>query len=153
MTTDSGATAYGSGRTEPGAGSFAGSRTDVSQQSLGELVSNLSETTTRLMRQEVALAKAETRQELAVAGRGVGMLAGAGALGLVALIMLSMALVDWLSNAIDPGWAYLLVFALWVVVAAILASAGRRALKQVNPVPERTAETIREIPEAVRGRS
>ncbi|HEX6888410.1 MAG TPA: phage holin family protein [Candidatus Nanopelagicales bacterium] len=141
MTTDSGATAY------------SGGRSDVTQQSLGELVSNISETTTRLLRQEVALAKAETKQELVVAGRGVGMLAGAGALGLVALIMLSMALVDWLSDAMDPGWAYLLVFALWVVVAAVLASAGRKALKQVNPVPERTAETLREIPEAVRGRS
>jgi hypothetical protein len=128
-------------------------RVDVSEASLGELVGNLSESTTKLLRQEVALARAETKQELAVAGRGAGMLAGAGVAALLALIMLSLAAVDLLSNWMDPGWAYLLVFAVWAVIGAILAAQGRKALKQVNPVPERTQETIREIPDAVRGRS
>ncbi len=128
-------------------------RIDVSEASIGELVGNLSESTTKLLRQEVALAKAETKQELAVAGRGVGMLAGAGVAALLALIMLSMAAADLLSSWMDPTWAYLIVFAIWAIVGTVLAVQGRKAIKQVNPVPERTQETIREIPDAVRGRS
>lgn len=128
-------------------------RVDVSQASLGELVGNLSESTTKLLRQEVALARAETKQELAVAGRGAGMLAAAGVAALLALIMLSMAAVDVLISWMDPTWAYLIVFAVWAVIGAVLAAQGRKQLKQVNPVPERTQESIREIPDAVRGRS
>jgi hypothetical protein len=128
-------------------------RLDVSEASIGELVSNLSESTTKLLRQEVALARAETKQEIATAGRGAGMLAGAGVAALLALIMLSMAAVDLLSTWMDPTWAYLIVFAVWAIVGAVLAAQGRKALKQVHPVPERTQETIREIPDAVRGRS
>jgi membrane protein implicated in regulation of membrane protease activity len=81
------------------------------------------------------------------------MLAAAGVAALLALIMLSMAAVDLLSSWMDPAWAYLIVFAVWAVIGAVLAAQGRKQLKQVNPVPERTQETIREIPDAVRGRS
>lgn len=121
-------------------------------QSLAEIVGSLGEDTTRLLRQEVALAKAEVRQEMGVAGRGVAKLAVAGAAGLLALILLSFALARGLSEWMDIGWAYALVGVLWAVVAGVLASSGRATLAQVNPVPERTAETIRETPQVMRGR-
>ena len=121
------------------------------RDSLGDLVGGLSETLSRLMRQEVALAKAETRQEVASAGRGVGMIAGAGVFGLVALIVLSLAIAQWLAHSMDLGWAYLIVGAAWVLVGAVLFLVGRRTLREVSPMPERTAETVREIPQAMRG--
>ena len=127
-------------------------RADVANQSVGELVANLSETTTRLLRQEVALAKTETRAEVQTAGRAVGTLAVAGGLALVALIMLSLAAARGLSEYVDLGWAYVIVGAAWIVLAGILYSAGRSTLHQVNPVPERTKDTLIEIPNAVRGR-
>ena len=127
-------------------------RGDLSDQSLGELVSNLSETTTRLLRQEVALAKTETRTEVQTAGKAVGTLAVAGGVALVALILFSFGAAQGLSEYMDLGWAYTLVGAIWVVVAGLLYSAGRKALKEVDPVPERTIDSLREIPDAVRGR-
>jgi hypothetical protein len=127
-------------------------RADVANQSVGELVAQLSETTTRLLRQEVALAKTETRAEVQAAGRAIGTLAVAGGLALVALIMLSLASARGLSEYMDLGWAYVIVGVVWVVVAAILYSAGRNTLRDVNPVPERTKDTLLEIPNAVRGR-
>lgn len=127
-------------------------RVDVSQASVAELVGNLSESTTKLLRQEVALAKAETRQEVAQAGRGVGMLAAGGVAALLSLMMLSFFLVEVLRRSIDERWAYLVVFAIWAVLAAALAASGRTQMKKVNPVPERTQETLREIPDAMRGR-
>jgi hypothetical protein len=127
-------------------------RSDVSDQSLGELVSNLSQTTTRLLRQEVALARSETRTEVRAAGRGVGTLAVAGGVALVALVLFSLGAARGLSEYMDLGWAYVLVGAIWVIVAGLLYAAGRETLKDVTPVAERTQESLREIPDAVRGR-
>lgn len=126
--------------------------TDVSNQSVGELVANLSETTTRLLRHEVALAKTETRIEMQATGRAISTLAISAGFALVALTMLSLAGARWLSEYMDLGWAYLIVGALWTVAAGILYSKGRSALREVNPVPERTMNTLTEIPNAVRGR-
>lgn len=127
-------------------------RADVASQSLGELVADLSETTTRLLRQEVALARTETRTEVQAAGRAIGTLAVAGGLALVALILLSLAASRGLSEYMDPAWAYVIVGGIWVVLAGILYSAGRKTLAELNPVPERTKDTLMEIPDAVRGR-
>ena len=121
------------------------------RQPLGEIVAGLTEDLSKLMRQEVALAKAETKQEVSSAMRGVGMIAGAGVFALVALILLSLAISQWLAEYMDLGWAYLIVTVAWVVVAAVLAATGRRVLRDVSPMPERTAETVREIPQAMRG--
>lgn len=121
-------------------------------QSLADILGSLGEDTTRLLRQEVALAKAEVRQQVAVAGRGAAQLAVAGIAALLALILLSFAAARGLSEWMDIGWAYTLIGVLWAVVAAVLAVSGRSTLAQVSPVPERTAETIRETPQVVRGR-
>jgi hypothetical protein len=52
----------------------------------------------------------------------------------------------------DQGWAALIVAAVWAVVGAVLYASGRRRLSAVHPTPERTAQTLREIPDAIRGR-
>lgn len=121
------------------------------RQPLGELVSGLSETLSRLMRQEVALAKAETKQELSAAGKGAGMMAGAGVFVLISLILLSLAISQWLAHSMDLAWAYAIVCAVWAVVAALLFAVGRRMVREVSPMPERTVETVREIPQAMKG--
>ena len=83
---------------------------------------------------------------------GAGMLAAAGVLSLIILGLASMAGAQWLANEMALEWAYLTVAAIWLVIAVILALVGRSKLRTINPVPERTAETLREIPDAVRGR-
>jgi hypothetical protein len=141
----------------PAAGSYSAGTTttttaaDPTQQSVGDLVGQLSEDASRLVRQELALAKVEVRKEAITAGKGAGLLAAAGMVGLVVLILLSLAAARALSEVMDLGWAYLIVGVVWAIVAAVLAAAGRKLLKQANPTPERTMSTVREIPDTLKG--
>jgi nitrate/nitrite transporter NarK len=97
-----------------------------------------------LMRQELELAKAEVKQEATKSGKAVGMLAGAGVAGHFVLLFLSLALAWAIGNAIGYGWAFLVVAVLWAIVGAVLYGRGRKQLREVNPKPERTIETLKE---------
>lgn len=134
-------------------GGVPSAATDPTDASLGDLVGRLTENYSRLMRQEVALARTEIRQEAVTAGKGAGMLAAAGAIGLVVLILLSLALSRALAEVMDLGWAYLVVAVLWSVVAGVLASMGRSMLTRATPTPERTVATVKEIPDTLKGHS
>ncbi|MDQ0827896.1 hypothetical protein QFZ60_004069 [Arthrobacter sp. B2I5] len=113
--------------------------------SLGELLGDVTRDLSTLMRQEVELAKAEAKQSATRAGKGAGMLAGAGVGGHFVLLFLSLALM-WALGAIMPlGWSALIVAVLWAIIAAVLASIGRKELKQIKGMPQ-TGETLSEIP-------
>lgn len=122
---------------------------DVSQRSMGELMGQVTQDLSTLVRQEVALAKSELREETGRAGRAAGMFGGAGVAGLMLVSFLSVALWWGLSNVMDGGWAALIVAAIWAVIAAVLAAAGRARLRQVRGL-SRTAETVKKIPEAMK---
>src|SRR5919107_1023533 len=104
----------------------------------GSLLSDAINQLTRLVRGEVALAKAEVAQNIRSAGLGVGLLVGAVVLIFVALNVLVFALVAALGELIGPGWSALLVGVVLLVVAAILAMRGLNALKPENLTPSRT---------------
>ena len=123
---------------------------DVSERSFGELVGELSGDLSRLVRQEIQLAKVETREDLAKAGRGAGLLGGAGIAGLLTLLFLSLALMFALADVMDVGWAALIIGVVWGVVAAVLAAAGRSGLRQATPPLEQTTETLKEDAQWVR---
>ena len=129
--------------------------TPSADNSFAELVGKQTEDTSRLFRQEVELARAEVKQEAVVAATAAALMAAAGALGAVALILLSFAAVEGLQRLldIDLAWCYLIVGLLWAVIAAVLFAAGRKKLQNVNPKPERTVETVKEIPQALKGQS
>ena len=113
--------------------------------SLGELLGDVTRDLSTLMRQEVELAKAELKQSTSRAGKGAGMLAGAGVSGHFVLLFLSLALM-WALGAIMPlGWSALIVAVIWAIIAAILASVGSKELKQIKGLPQ-TGETLSEIP-------
>jgi hypothetical protein len=116
----------------------------VAETSLGEIIGNISDDLSQLFRQEVALAKAEIRQEAGKAGKAAGMLGGAGFAGYLAVVLLSFAVVFGLSNVMDAGWAALIVAIIWGAIGAVLFVNGRKKLKTVDPVPRRTAETLKE---------
>ena len=120
--------------------------------SIGALISDISGDLSTLMRQEVALAKAEATQSATKAGKAAGFLAGAGVAGHFLLLFLSLALwyalVDLLE--INWGWAFVIVAVLWGIVAAVLASMGRKKLKEVSGL-ERTADTAKRVPDALKG--
>lgn len=120
--------------------------------SIGQLIGDVSRDLSTLMRQELELAKAEIRTEVSKSGKGAGMLGGAGFGGYMVLLFLSLALWAGLSNAMDAGWAGLIVAVIWGVIAAVLASKGRSILRTVHPKPERTVETLQQVPQAFSSR-
>ena len=119
--------------------------------SLGDLLGEVTRDISTLMRQEVELAKAELKQSAARAGKGGGMLAGAGVAGHFVLLFLSLALWYALGELIGLGWSAVVVAVIWAIVAAVLASIGRKELKAVKGMPQ-TAATIQEIPGTLKPR-
>ncbi|MBT2515372.1 phage holin family protein [Arthrobacter sp. ISL-30] len=113
--------------------------------SLGDLLGEVTRDISTLMRQEVELAKVELKQSATRAGKGSGMLAGAGVAGHFVLLFLSFALWYALGLVIGLGWSAVVVAVIWGIIAAILAAVGRRELKAIQGMP-RTAETLQEIP-------
>jgi apolipoprotein N-acyltransferase len=79
------------------------------------------------------------------------MLGAAGFAGYMVLLFASIAAWWGLANLMDQGWAALIVTGIWAVIGAVLFVVGRGQLKQVNPKPERTVETVKEIPDTIKG--
>lgn len=117
--------------------------------SLGDLLGDVTRDISTLMRQEVELAKAEIKQSGTRAGKGAGLLAGAGVAGHFVLLFLSVALWWGLGNLIGHGWSAVVVAVIWAIIAAILASMGRKELKAIKGMPQ-TAETLQEIPSTLK---
>ena len=118
--------------------------TPTSEQSLGELVAHATQDLSQLLRQEVALAKVEIKQEVVSAGKGAGMLGGAGFAGLFALVFLSISAaygISWLG--VPLGCAFFTVGLLYLVAAAVLALGGKKNLSKVGP-PERTLSSVKD---------
>jgi uncharacterized membrane protein YqjE len=120
---------------------------DVSGTSVGELVGQVAKDMSTLVRQELELAKAEVREEAKKAGKGAGMLGGAGLAGYFLLLFLSLTLMWGIGEMFDPDhpWIGALVVAvLWGIAAAVLYSVGRKKMREVNPKPEQTVESVKE---------
>lgn len=137
--------------TPPGSPGSARERPDVENLSVGDLLGNVSRDLSTLMRQEVELAKAELRTEAGKAGKGAGMMAGAGMAAWLCVLFASIAVWWALANVMDEGLAALIVAVLWAVAGAVLYSTGRRTLRAMNPTPERTVDTVKQVPDALKG--
>ncbi|MEO3940835.1 phage holin family protein [Paenarthrobacter nicotinovorans] len=116
---------------------------------LGELLSDLTRDVSTLMRQEVELAKVELKESATKAGKGAGMLAGAAWAGHITVLFLSIALWWALGQLVGLGWSAVIVAVIWGIIAAILAKMGRKELNAIKGMP-RTAETVKEIPPALK---
>ena len=115
------------------------------EESLAELVRQLSEQTTRLAHQEVELAKAELVMKGRRAGVGAGMFGGAGVFGLYALGALVATGILALATAVTAWLAALIVAAVLGAIAGVLALQGKSKVKQATPpVPEQATESVKE---------
>ncbi|MGO4807920.1 phage holin family protein [Arthrobacter sp. 2MCAF15] len=112
---------------------------------LGDLLGEVTRDISTLMRQEVELAKVELKQSATRAGKGAGMLAGAGVAGHFALLFLSLALWWALGTLMGLGWSGVIVAVIWAIAGAVLATSGRKELNTIKGMPQ-TAETLQEIP-------
>jgi hypothetical protein len=123
---------------------------NISNASVGEMIGHVAQDLSLLMRQELELAKAEVKQEISKTGKAAGMLGAAGFAGYMVLLFASIALWWGLANLMDQGWAALVVTGIWAVIGAVLFVIGRDRMKQVNPKPEQTVETVRELPDTLK---
>ncbi len=122
-----------------------GETNELRSHSTGELVKQLSEQTTTLVRKEIDLAKAELSQKGKVAGEGAGMFGGAAVVGLLAAGTLTVVILALLDKAMDLWVAALIVTLVYGAIAAVLASKGKERLKKgMPPAPEQTVETVKE---------
>jgi hypothetical protein len=118
---------------------------ELRDRPVGELLRQLANETTTLVRQELELAKAEMREKARKAGAGFGMWGAAGATGLLALGSLTAFLILALDGAM-PNWlAALIVGLVYAAVAGFLYVRGKRRVEEAgSPVPEQTLETVKE---------
>jgi Flp pilus assembly protein TadB len=118
---------------------------DLRERSIGELIRQLSEQTTRLVHQELELAKAELTQKGRQAGAGVGLFGAAGAIGLLAAAALTTCFILAL-DAVMPAWlAALIVAVVYGIIAFVLVKQGQARMKRTTPpVPWQTIETLKE---------
>ncbi len=132
--------------TEPSTGATrATAPPPPSEPSTGQLVSDLTNQISRLVRDEARLAQAEVTQKAKRLGVGAGLFGGAGLVAFFGLAVLIAAVVLALALVV-PGWlAALIVAAVYGAIAAVLALTGKNKVREAAPaVPEETLETVKE---------
>lgn len=112
--------------------------------SVGELMGLITADLSLLLRQEVALAKTELREEATKAGKGAGLLGAAGYAGHLTLLFGTFALVFAIGAVTGIAWACVIVTALWAAASAGFALTGKRALSDVHGTPRLTLATLKE---------
>ena len=117
---------------------------DARDRGVGELVKDLANQTSTLVRQEIKLAQAEVTERGKTAGKGAGMLAGAAVAALLGLGVLTAVIVIALDGALALWLAALIVTVLWLAIAAVLAQSGKKALQASTPPAPQTVETVKE---------
>jgi VIT1/CCC1 family predicted Fe2+/Mn2+ transporter len=113
-------------------------------ESLAQLLSDLTDDLTTLLRQELQLVRAEMRVEAAKAARASLMLAAAAILALLALFLVAWAASWGLAELMPAGLAFVVVGVLVGIVGAVLGVLGRNRIRAVDPVPRTTAQTLKE---------
>ncbi|MFB6722168.1 phage holin family protein [Kribbella sp. NPDC056345] len=128
-------------------------RSDVVQKEhVGALVSDLTSDVSRLVRDELQLAKAELKDKGKEAGVGIGLFGGAGTIALYGLGALIAAAICGLAVVLPAWLAALIVAVVLFAVAAVAALLGKRHVSQATPpIPQRAVEGVHEDIEALRG--
>jgi uncharacterized membrane protein YqjE len=118
---------------------------DLREHGTGELLKELSDHTTTLVRKEIELAKAELGEKGKKAGQGAGMFGGAGLFGVFAFAALTTAIIAALDSAMELWLAALIVAVVYGAIAAVLALQGRNKVQEAGPpVPEQATESVKE---------
>ena len=122
-----------------------GHQEDLREQPIGELLKQLSQETSTLVKQELDLAKAEMTQKGKQAGLGAGLISGGALLGLGAFGAFTAFLILLLGTFMENWIAALIVTVVYGAIAAFLALRGKNELQEATPAaPEQTVETLKE---------
>lgn len=115
------------------------------ERSLGQLFADFSRQLSTLVRQEIALARAEMTARATSAGRGAAMVGAGGALAYAGLLAIVAAIVLLLVDAgISPWLAALLVGVIVAAIGGALVMSGRSTIQQSDLTPRRTIETLKD---------
>jgi uncharacterized membrane protein YqjE len=120
------------------------------EPTIGKLVVDAQRDISKLISSEIELAKSELKVSVKTGGTGLAMFAAAAFLVLLALVMFSVALaylIHWNGDGLDLHWAFLIVFAFYLLVAGMLVLIGVRKIKQVKAL-ERTMAQVSHNKEA-----
>ncbi|GAB2666246.1 hypothetical protein GCM10009743_48060 [Kribbella swartbergensis] len=121
-----------------------------SEPTVGQLVANASKDLSNLVRSELELAKTELKKTAVAAGTGAGMFGGAAFLGLLAIILLSIAAAYGLNAlGLHPAVSFVIVAVVYLLIAAVLVLLGKRALGRAKG-PQRAIETSKESVEVLK---
>ena len=128
------------------------SYTTAEERSLKELFSEMTGEVSLLVRKEVELAKLEMKEKASLAAKGGVAMAVGGVTGLFALLLLSFAAAWGLAEILAPGVAFVIVGVVYLVVAAVMFSSGRKKLAQMKPpMPEQALTTIKQDVQVAKG--
>lgn len=131
-----------------------GQRAGAPERSTGELVSQLSEQVSRLVRDELKLARLEMTRKGRKAGLGAGLLGGSGVIALYGAGCLIACVIIAISGVLAAWLAALIVGAALLLVSGIAALIGRSRLRQATPpVPEQAVGNVRADVEEIRERA
>ena len=121
------------------------------ERTLGQLVAEASQDLSELVRYEVALAKAEIKDDVLRGVKAGALFAVAGFLGLLSLITLLIAAAYGLTETGLPAWAaFLIVTGAMLLLAGLLVLVAILLLKRIKP-PERAIRSTKQTIAAVRG--
>ena len=128
--------------------------TDARDRPIGELMKDLSDQTTTLVRKEIELAKAELSEKGKRAATGAGMFGGAGLFGVFAFGALTACAVLALATALAAWLSALIVAVVYAAIAGVLALRGKKQVKQASPpIPEQAVDSTKEDLEWVKTRA
>jgi hypothetical protein len=114
------------------------------EPTIGRLVVDAQRDISNLIKDEIALVKAELKVSAKYGGTGAGLFAGAAFLGLLAVIMLSVAFAYFVSmTGLHLAWCFLIVFGAYLLIAGLMALIGVRQVKKVRG-PERAIRQAQE---------
>ena len=128
--------------------------TDARDRPIAELMKDLSDQTTTLVRKEIELAKVELTEKGKRAATGAGMFGGAGLFGVYAFGALTACAVLALATAVAAWLAALIVAVVYGAIAGVLALRGKRQVKRATPpIPEQAVDSTKEDLEWVKTRA
>lgn len=113
------------------------------ERSTGELISGVTSNLQHLLRSEIELAKIETKDQVAKAGKAGAMFGGTAVAGFVGLLVLSMGAAWGLAEVMPPGLAFAIVGVVFLALAGLLAVSAKKKLEGFSPVPKQTLETVK----------
>lgn len=113
------------------------------EASTAELVTQLSEQTSRLVRDEMRLAQAELKAKGKHAGVGAGLFGGAGLVAFFGAAALITTIIVALAMLVPLWLSALIVAVVLFIIAGIAALVGKAQVKKAVPPPSTTMESLK----------